>query len=123
MTSIATTPVGKLMCVNTRQLILVGDDSITIGRAPGNDITLTGMPLVSRYHARVFGHNGEVYLEDLGSTNGTFVNDKKIPGIVQLQDLDRIGIGGYFWYFRSMTESADITRQLGSPRDRDTVTV
>jgi len=121
MTKVATTPVGKLMCVNTRQLVLIGEEGITIGRATDNGIALAGMPLVSRYHARLFSHNGHVYLEDLDSTNGTFVNGRKILGIMRLEDLDRMVIGGYFWYFRSMTQGPDITQQLaGTPNQEFT---
>ena len=45
-----------------------------VGRDPDNDICVD-LTTVSRRHARLFGKNGEAWVEDLGSTNGTLVND------------------------------------------------
>jgi predicted component of type VI protein secretion system len=52
---------------------------ITIGRDPSNDITIKD-PEVSRQHARLLAQAGEYVLEDLGSTNGTFVNGQRLIG-------------------------------------------
>ena len=46
---------------------------LTIGRAPDNAVIIDN-PAVSGHHARVFSESGAVILEDLNSTNGTFVN-------------------------------------------------
>jgi pSer/pThr/pTyr-binding forkhead associated (FHA) protein len=46
---------------------------LTIGRAPDNTVIIDN-PAVSGHHARVFSESGAVILEDLNSTNGTFVN-------------------------------------------------
>ena len=46
---------------------------LTIGRAPDNAVIIDN-PTVSGHHARVFSESGAVILEDLNSTNGTFVN-------------------------------------------------
>jgi serine/threonine protein kinase len=48
---------------------------------------------VSRRHARVYRHGGEYIVEDLGSSNGTFVNDDKIAGPHTLRSGDSIRIG------------------------------
>ena len=48
--------------------------SILIGRAPGNDLVLENARGVSRYHAQISYHDGKLYVRDLSSTNGTFVN-------------------------------------------------
>ena len=47
----------------------------------------------SQQHARLFGKNGAWFVEDLGSTNGTFVNDQKLaaPAMVQVGDKIRVG--------------------------------
>ncbi len=50
-----------------------------LGRYPSNDIVLPD-PYVSRRHARVFFKDGEWYIEDLDSTNGTIVNNEDIKG-------------------------------------------
>jgi hypothetical protein len=67
-------------------------DTITIGRAIENDIVITSKR-VSREHARVRREGWRVILEDLGSTNGTFLNDERVLTPVELHDEDRIKIG------------------------------
>ena len=67
-------------------------ETITIGRAIQNDIVITSKR-VSREHARVRREGWRVMLEDLGSTNGTFLNDERILAPVALHDGDRIKIG------------------------------
>jgi pSer/pThr/pTyr-binding forkhead associated (FHA) protein len=66
--------------------------SMTIGRAPECELRIEDT-YASQQHARLFGKNGSWYVEDLGSTNGTFVNDQKLasPAIVQPGDSIRIG--------------------------------
>jgi pSer/pThr/pTyr-binding forkhead associated (FHA) protein len=44
-------------------------------------------------HARVFDRDGDLYLEDLGSTNGTFVNGDAVQEATRLQRGDRVQIG------------------------------
>jgi len=50
-----------------------------IGRYPSNDVVIPD-PYVSRRHARVFFKDGEWYIEDLNSTNGTIVDNEDIRG-------------------------------------------
>jgi len=68
---------------------------LLIGRAaPDEDGRLGGDPEISRAHARVSrGVNGELTIEDLGSANGTFVNDERIeaPRTLDLGDVVRVG--------------------------------
>jgi DNA-binding response OmpR family regulator len=63
-----------------------------IGRAVENDIVITSKR-VSREHARIRRDGWRVMLEDLGSTNGTFLNDERLLSETSLRDSDRIGIG------------------------------
>lgn len=58
------------------------DDGLTVGRAPENDLVLDD-PFVSTLHARLERRGAVVTVEDLGSTNGTFVNERP----VQREDL------------------------------------
>jgi DNA-directed RNA polymerase specialized sigma24 family protein len=64
---------------------------VTIGREQGNDLQL-GDEGVSRFHARIEIHNGELVLTDLGSTNGTRVNGAAVK-THRLQAGDQVGIG------------------------------
>jgi len=50
------------------------DNRCEVGRAPGSDIEIAE-PRVSRHHATIFRHHGAVWLLDIGSANGTSVND------------------------------------------------
>lgn len=67
------------------------DQPVIIGRKPEMDIYLSE-DMVSRKHARITLSDGKVFLEDLGSTNGTFVNEERVPAKI-LQEGDRIRIG------------------------------
>lgn len=64
----------------------------TVGRAPRADFVVDAA-LVSRVHCRlVLNHDGQLELEDLGSTNGTFVNGRKIDKVT-LRNGDKVKIG------------------------------
>lgn len=65
---------------------------MTIGRGKGNDIEISDR-FVSSKHAKITMDEGEFFLEDLGSVNGTYLNSEKIEDIVKLKNGDRIGIG------------------------------
>ncbi len=64
---------------------------IVIGRSSELDMVLVE-DMVSRRHARITVEDGEVFLEDLGSTNGSFVNGEKITK-TKLAEGDRVLIG------------------------------
>lgn len=68
------------------------DQEITIGRAPGCRV-LVEDTYVSQLHARVFRRDTQVLLEDLGSTNGTFCNGKKVTGPIAVRKGDKIQVG------------------------------
>lgn len=65
---------------------------ITIGRKEGNIVQLTDQ-YASGNHARLVVKNNEVYIEDLNSTNGVFVNEEKINQGAKLRANDKIRIG------------------------------
>ena len=69
-----------------------------IGRRTDNDVCLEDVA-VSGHHARIARIQEVLVLEDLGSINGTFVNDQKIDRW-QLQDADNIRIGAHCLIFR-----------------------
>jgi pSer/pThr/pTyr-binding forkhead associated (FHA) protein len=64
---------------------------LTIGRKPDNDLVIDN-PAVSEHHARIIKEEGAFFVEDLGSTNGTFLNDAKVQK-QKLKNTDRVSIG------------------------------
>lgn len=80
----------------------------TIGRDVDNDIVVP-LPIISRHHAQIIREDNQLYIEDLNSTNGTFVNGERISGRVALQPGARISLGSYILNFergRQFTGSA-----------------
>lgn len=71
----------------------IGTEPITIGRGTTQTLICDDRD-VSRQHARVTVVNGVVTVEDLNSTNGTFVDEERIAGAVPLKDGARIRLGG-----------------------------
>ncbi|MEA2826282.1 MAG: hypothetical protein QOG43_721 [Actinomycetota bacterium] len=67
-------------------------DELTIGRATGCHITIDDT-YVSQLHARVFKRDGQVFIEDLGSTNGTYVNRTKVTAPLVVRRGDRLQVG------------------------------
>ncbi len=67
-------------------------EELTVGRAGGCQITLDDT-YVSQLHARVFRRDGAVLVEDLGSTNGTYVNGRKTVGATPVRNGDNVRIG------------------------------
>nr|WP_305888666.1 FHA domain-containing protein [Methylomonas sp. SURF-2] len=71
---------------------------LTMGRSPQCDFPLPS-PLVSREHARIVSSSDNIFIEDLGSTNGTFVNGKRLERRVALHKGDRVCIGSFAFVF------------------------
>ena len=66
--------------------------AITLGRKENNTVVLNDR-FVSSYRAKIYLKNREYYLEDLQSTNGTYVNENKIEGNIRLNVNDIIRFG------------------------------
>jgi pSer/pThr/pTyr-binding forkhead associated (FHA) protein len=66
---------------------------VTLGRSPGCAVPLEDDTFTSSVHARVYRRNGELWLEDLRSTNGTYLNDSRVSEPTRLQRGDRIKVG------------------------------
>ncbi|HAH45711.1 MAG TPA: hypothetical protein DCM07_12815, partial [Planctomycetaceae bacterium] len=74
---------------------------MTLGRHPDCEVCLKSNT-VSRYHARITVSAADEYqIEDLGSGNGTFVNDVPVKEPVLLQNGDQISIGPFLLEFSS----------------------
>lgn len=87
----------------TSQAHVTANDSakprtLLIGRLRNCDFPLPS-PLVSREHAHIICASGGIFIEDLGSTNGTFVNGRRLEKRVALQKGDRVSIAAFSFVF------------------------
>ncbi len=82
-----------------RQRLPLGPEPLTIGRDPACDLVLDDRR-VSRRHAEIRPRLGRYTLYDLRSTNGTFVNGRRVTEVV-LSDGDQLSIGGIELAFRA----------------------
>lgn len=73
--------------------------SVSIGRSSGSDIVVKSDDYASGQHAQLSRHGGLLYVEDLGSTNGTFVNGQKAVGATPLRDGDSVRVGSTTFRF------------------------
>lgn len=67
---------------------------VTMGRSSGCVVSLEGDTYASSLHARVYPQDGQAWLEDLGSTNGTYLNDERLHAPTRLRRGDRVRVGG-----------------------------
>jgi len=65
---------------------------IQIGRADACHLRLPDT-YVSQFHARIYPQDDSWFVEDLGSTNGTFLNERKVNGAAEVRAGDRVRIG------------------------------
>lgn len=67
-------------------------ESATMGRSPGADVPIED-PFASSAHARIFPRGQFMYIEDMGSTNGTYLNGRQLRRPEQLKVADTVRIG------------------------------
>jgi pSer/pThr/pTyr-binding forkhead associated (FHA) protein len=77
-------PYVKLIDLQSGRGLEFEQDQVRIGRAPDCDVVPEGegAKVVSGYHLRLFLKDDEWFVEDLGSRNGTFIDDIPAPGYV-----------------------------------------
>lgn len=80
---------GSLSGTDNAQNYSLSPPTVRVGRKPGSDLLLSH-PTVSGQHARFDMRNDELWLTELGSTNGTFVNGKRLLGEIQIKEEDLI---------------------------------
>jgi two-component system cell cycle response regulator len=76
---------------------------LRVGRDPDNELVLADDG-VSRRHARIEKHGGRAVLMDVGSTNGTLLNDVELSGIAELRTGDRIQVGSTIFKYLSASD-------------------
>ncbi|MGI9022853.1 MAG: FHA domain-containing protein FhaB/FipA [Acidimicrobiales bacterium] len=67
-------------------------DELTMGRAEGCQVTIDDT-YVSQLHARLFRRDNQYFVEDLGSTNGTYLNRRKVTAPAAIRKGDRLQVG------------------------------
>jgi hypothetical protein len=82
----------KMIDPATSQIFPLGEE-VTIGRAPGCSVPLADDTYVSQLHARIYIRDGKPFVEDLGSTNGTFLNRDRLSKTMPLHRGDKLQIG------------------------------
>jgi len=84
----------KVVEGNAAGMVIEVEEEFVIGRQAEGDGTLASDVEISRQHARVAPDNdGRFAIEDLGSTNGTFINGRRLAGRTTLETGDRIEVG------------------------------
>lgn len=68
------------------------DKEVYLGRGKDNQIVIRD-PYISKRHLKIVEDEGNYYLEDLGSANGTYINEERILDVVKLKNGDRIRVG------------------------------
>lgn len=83
-----------------KKYIIDNEDGLTVGREDGNTIVVD-LDNVSRRHAMVSNKDGKYFVKDLGSTNGTYLNDAEIHEEQPLRTGDLVKVGGAIFKFLS----------------------
>lgn len=82
---------SEVMAPDTRFSLANGTTSM--GRSAASDIVLKSDDYASGRHATLSRHGGRLYIEDAGSTNGTFVNGRRVVGATPLRSGDTFRVG------------------------------
>ena len=77
----------------TGQTVTLGADPVIIGREAQTAKFVIADPAISRRHARIGRQDNNYTIEDLNSTNGTFINAERVVGTVALMPGDLIELG------------------------------
>ena len=102
----------RLLMPNGQEFVVAGQ--MTIGRSIENDVKLSDDGGVSRKHARLEASGTQVIATDLGSSNGTYINEAKISAPTLLLDGDRLRVGATTMVFkaaRSVLHTTEVVSQ------------
>src|SRR5581483_3041704 len=95
---------------NPGQVVPITEDKTILGRNPDCHVVIP-ITSVSREHANILRVQGKVFIEDMQSPNGTFVNAKQIAGHTPLHANDRVRICDFQAIFQNPTEAADVEEE------------
>ncbi len=85
---------AALIVQETGQVFPLTQEFVTIGRKFGNTVVLVNDPKVSRHHAAITWEADRCLIQDMGSANGTFVNNQRLTKPSPLSNGDVIRVGG-----------------------------
>ena len=91
------------------QRIALGPEPFLIGRTEEGDGALAGDPEISRSHAEIREEDGDWVVEDLDSTNGTFVNGRKIDSPTRIKPGDTLRVGTSTLHVEGGVAQPDVT--------------
>ncbi|MFZ5469250.1 MAG: ATPase, T2SS/T4P/T4SS family [Myxococcota bacterium] len=100
------------------QQLTFDKNEVTIGRLSGNDIVLA-KGNVSKYHSRIVVKDGKFIIVDMKSTNGTYVNGKKIAAPQVIRPQDKIYIGDYIINVEANAGGGASTRMQPAVEDEE----
>src|ERR1700691_3160890 len=90
--------------------IKLGKESIVVGRKPDNQIVIDN-PAISSHHCKISLEGGTYYIEDLDSTNGTYVNQKRVKK-AGLHANDVVGVAKHSLVFVDDTPAPEEPKTL-----------
>lgn len=88
--------VGRLVVIEPKQRkgqAYAVHQEMTMGRSEGCTMSIPDDTFMSQVHARVFVSDGKVYVEDLASTNGSYLNGNRLTATQPLRRGDRLQVG------------------------------
>ena len=101
-----------------RRYRVSADSPLEVGRSSETTLSFPDVPSISRKHARLIFNDGEVWLEDLGSRNGTFLNDEPVRGSKLLASGDRFQVGTVVFKFPMKRTPSTPKNTMISPTTR-----
>jgi serine phosphatase RsbU (regulator of sigma subunit) len=106
---------------NAQQSIALEKDRVLLGRNATCDIVFPANDFaVSREHACILRVQGKFYVEDMGSRNGTFINNQQITGRIPLNDNDQLRICDFLYSFH---DTKPLSKPTGDPTLRGEPTI
>jgi len=108
--------------VSAGQVLSIGQTPFSMGRHPTNQLPIDD-DSISRFHARFTCENGEYFVEDLGSRNGTFIQGKRVTRVA-IKDDDWVQLGARVAFRFSLTDARQegLLRKLYESSTRDALT-
>ncbi|HXX92637.1 MAG TPA: FHA domain-containing protein [Planctomycetota bacterium] len=98
MSTLLATPILRLCSGLYAGKVFDVRSALRLGRHPYNEVSIND-PAVSRYHCWITLEEGQAMIEDLASSNGTFLNGERVQKRVFLKNGDRIRMGGTEFVF------------------------